>query len=54
MAPVDNPQIAVVTSVYNEDNLGSFGSQIARDVFSAYFKLDQEVVGGTLDNEFLD
>ncbi len=53
-APVNAPQIVVVTSVYNEDNLGSFGSQIARDVFAAYFKLEQEVVPSTLDNKFLD
>ncbi len=53
-APVTDPQIVVVTSVYNEDNLGSFGSQIARDVFSAYFKLEQNVVPSTLDNEFLE
>ncbi|WP_029488159.1 penicillin-binding transpeptidase domain-containing protein [Candidatus Epulonipiscium viviparus] len=52
-APADNPQIVVVTSVYNEDNLGSFGSQIAKDVFASYFKVDESENLDTLGDEFL-
>ncbi len=52
-APADNPQIVVVTSVYNEDNLGSFGSQIAKDVFESYFKVDKNATIDTLGEEFL-
>ncbi len=53
-APMDNPQIAVVTSVYNENSLGSFGSEIAREVFMTYFGIGQESVTDTLDNKFLE
>ncbi|ONI39551.1 hypothetical protein AN639_01805 [Candidatus Epulonipiscium fishelsonii] len=53
-APFDNPEIVVVTSVYNEDGLGSFGSQIAKDVFSAYFKLNEKGEKSTLDYEFVE
>ncbi|ONI43623.1 hypothetical protein AN640_06265 [Candidatus Epulonipiscium fishelsonii] len=53
-APFDNPEIVVVTSVYNEDGLGSFGSQIAKDVFTAYFKLNEEGEKSTLDYEFIE
>ncbi|ONI43302.1 hypothetical protein AN641_01385 [Candidatus Epulonipiscioides gigas] len=53
-APSDNPQIVVVTSVYNEDNLGSFGSQIAKDVFASYFKVSELPTLDTLGDIFLN
>ncbi|OON95936.1 MAG: hypothetical protein ATN36_06990 [Epulopiscium sp. Nele67-Bin005] len=53
-APVDDPQIVVVTSVYNEDGLGSYGSQIARDIFEIYYNVGQEVEKTTLQYEFLE
>ncbi|OOB80040.1 MAG: hypothetical protein BEN19_07025 [Epulopiscium sp. Nuni2H_MBin003] len=52
-APADNPQIVVVTTVYNEDNLGSFGSQIAKDVFASYFNINTTSTPDTIGVEFL-
>ncbi|MGL4345891.1 MAG: penicillin-binding transpeptidase domain-containing protein [Cellulosilyticaceae bacterium] len=52
-APYDNPQVAIVTSIYNADGLGRYGTQIARDVLTAYFEIDQESEKTTLDNMFI-
>ncbi len=38
-APYDNPQIAVVTTMYEADGLGSLNTQLARDIFEIYFDL---------------
>lgn len=41
-APYETPEIAVVTSMYGADGLGGYNTQVARDIFEQYFKLNQE------------
>lgn len=53
-APYDDPQIAIVTSMYDASGLGSYNYQLANDVLSAYFGTNEEVEGTTLDNTFVE
>ena len=52
-APYDNPEIAVVTSMYGADGLGGTNTQLAKDIFEAYFKLNEEKENLTLGNKFM-
>ena len=52
-APYDNPEIAVVTSMYGADGLGGTNTQLAKDIFEAYFKLNEEKENVTLGNKFM-
>ncbi|WP_083801275.1 penicillin-binding transpeptidase domain-containing protein [Cellulosilyticum lentocellum] len=52
-APYDKPEIAVVTSMYGADGLGGSNTQLAKDVFEAYFKIGQEKEKVTLGNKFV-
>ncbi|WP_180270802.1 penicillin-binding transpeptidase domain-containing protein [Sporanaerobium hydrogeniformans] len=52
-APYDNPQIAVVTNMYVADGLGTYNTQLAKDILSAYFKLNQEPQNTTIDNQLV-
>lgn len=52
-APYDEPEIAVVTSMYGSDGLGSMNIQLARDIFEAYFKIGEEKEKMTLGNKFV-
>lgn len=53
-APYDDPQIAIVTNIYNANGLGSYNTQIARDILTSYFKLEETIEETTLDNMFID
>ncbi|MGL6174005.1 MAG: penicillin-binding transpeptidase domain-containing protein [Cellulosilyticaceae bacterium] len=53
-APYDDPQIAIVTTIYNANGLGSYNMQIARDILTSYFKLNQTEEETTLDNMFIN
>jgi penicillin-binding protein 2 len=53
-APYDNPQIAVVTTIYNSDGLGTYGTLIAKDILTEYFRLEKEPERTTLDNMFVE
>ena len=48
--PYENPQIAVVTSMYGTDGLGSYTYEFAKDVYSIYFKMDKEEKTETFGN----
>lgn len=37
-APTDNPEMAVVVTLYDTDRLGSYGQEVAKDLISCYFK----------------
>ena len=50
-APYEQPEIAIVTSMYGADGLGGYNIQVARDIFSHYFKVDQTTQGISLDNQ---
>lgn len=52
-APYDQPEIAVVTSMYGADGLGSMNIQLAKDIFEAYFKIGEEKEKMTLGNKFV-
>ncbi|MGL4738659.1 MAG: penicillin-binding transpeptidase domain-containing protein [Cellulosilyticaceae bacterium] len=52
-APYDKPQVAIVTSMYSTDGLGRYNTQVARDILTAYFELEQEADKTTLDNMFI-
>lgn len=52
-APYDKPQVAIVTSMYSTDGLGRYNTQVARDILTAYFELEQETDQTTLDNMFI-
>lgn len=41
-APYENPEIAIVTSMYEADGLGNYNIQLARDVFEIYFNLNHK------------
>ena len=53
-APYKDPQIAVVTTVYNANGQGTYGQLIARDILTEYFSLGKEVPKMTLDNMFVE
>lgn len=43
-APYDNPQIAVVTTLYDADGLGSYDYKLARDIIETYFNVTDDEV----------
>lgn len=51
-APYDNPEIAIVTTVYNAYGQGTYGQEITKDILSEYFNLGKETPKTTLDNMF--
>ena len=53
-APYKDPQIAVVTTVYNANGQGTYGQLITRDILTEYFSLGKEVPKMTLDNMFVE
>lgn len=53
-APYEEPQVAIVTAIYNANGLGSLNSQLSKDILTSYFKLEQTVEETTLDNMFID
>ena len=53
-APYENPEIAVVTTVYNAYGQGTYGQEITKDILSEYFNLGKEAPKTTLDNMFVE
>lgn len=53
-APYDHPQIAVVTSMYEADGLGTYNTQLARDVFEIYFNHYSQTEEVSHDNLFVE
>ena len=53
-APYDNPQIAVVTSMYEADGLGTYNTQLARDIFEIYFSRYSQIEEVSHDNLFIE
>ena len=53
-APYDNPQIAVVTSMYEADGLGTYNTQLARDVFEIYFNRYNQTESVSHDNLLIE
>lgn len=51
-APYDQPEVAIVTTIYNADGAGRYNSIISRQILEAYFGLKQEYEQTTLDNIF--
>ncbi len=52
-APYDNPEIAVVTTIYGADGLGGSNTQLAKDIFEAYYELNEEQGNLILGNKFV-
>ena len=52
-APYDNPQIAIITTIYNSDGLGKYGTLMAKDILESYFRLKEQPDKVTLDNMFI-
>lgn len=53
-APYDQPEIAVVTSMYDADGLGSYNIQLARDIFEIYFGINKNKEEVTLENRLVE
>lgn len=53
-APYKDPQVAVVTTVYNADGQGTYGQLITKDILSEYFKIGEESPRMTLNNMFVE
>ena len=51
-APYDNPEVAIVTTIYNADGAGKYGTIMSREILRAYFELDKEHEQITIDNIF--
>lgn len=51
-APYDNPEVAIVTVIYNSNGAGSYNLQMSREILEAYFDLDKEYEQTTIDNIF--
>lgn len=51
-APYDEPEVAIVTAIYNSDGAGKYGVQMSREILEAYFELDKEYEQITIDNIF--
>lgn len=51
-APYDNPEVAIVTVIYNSNGAGRYGVDMSREMLEAYFKLDKETKETTIDNIF--
>ena len=52
-APYDKPEIAIVTSMYGADGLGGYNTQVARDIFEQFFKINRETDKTTLNNQLV-
>lgn len=52
-APYDDPQIAVVVNMYDSMGLGTYNGLLARDIFSAFFGVDETTEKVTLDNTLI-
>ena len=53
-APYEHPEVAVVSSMYGTDGLGSCTYNFVKDVYSLYYQLDQEKEKVTLKNQLLE
>jgi penicillin-binding protein 2 len=53
-APLQNPEIAIVTSMYAADGLGSYNYKAARQILESYFGFDKEINPMTLENTLTD
>ena len=53
-APYNKPEICVVTSMYGADGLGSYNTQIAKDIFEQYFKVNETLDKTSLTNQFVE
>ncbi len=51
-APYDEPEIAIVTAIYNSNGAGKYGLEMSREILEAYFELDKEYEQTTIDNIF--
>ena len=49
-APYENPEIAIVTTIYNADGLSRFGTYIAKDILEGYFDQYTVVETSTLNS----
>ena len=52
-APYDKPEVAVVTSIYGADGIGGVNTQLAKDIFEAYYELKEEKEELILGNKFV-
>ena len=53
-APYDNPEVAVVTTMYVADGLGKYNYLLANDIFNAIFTSDSEEQSATMASIFVD
>ena len=53
-APYSKPEIAVVSSMYGTNGLGSCTYNVVKDAYSIYFKLEEETEKTSLDNQLVD
>ncbi len=53
-APYDNPEVAVVTTIYNADGAGRYGTIMSKEILRAYFETDTVHEQTTIDNIFMD
>ncbi len=53
-APYEQPEVAVVSSMYGTDGLGSCTYNFVKDVYSLYFQLNEQQEKTTLKNKFLE
>lgn len=53
-APYDDPQLAVVSSMYGTNGLGSCTYNFVKDVYSLYYKLDEVTEKVSLDNQLVE
>ena len=53
-APYNKPEIAVVASMYGTDGLGSYNYELMKDIYTLYFKLNEQTEKISLDNQFVD
>ena len=52
-APYTNPEIAIVTSMYGTDGVGSNNSLLARECFEIYYRTNEQTDKVTLGNQFM-
>jgi len=50
-APYNQPEIAVVSSMYGTDGLGSCTYAFVKDIYNLYFKVNEEIEKVSLDNQ---
>ncbi|MGL4799557.1 MAG: penicillin-binding transpeptidase domain-containing protein [Cellulosilyticaceae bacterium] len=53
-APFDNPEIAVVTSMYDAKGLGKYNYTLANDIFNAILAPEKQQVPATMGNLFVE